>query len=110
MSEDVIYALFIAPLGGTPALYTSMFGIGLVALLVYSSTIMKEAITRLEVIGALLIVLGTLTIGSEGIFAPSSCWPVWTSRAPWLHCVWSWAWAGYAWPAPPKEAHRTQSG
>jgi len=71
MSEDVIYALFIAPLGGTPALYTSMFGIGLVALLVYSSTIMKEAITRLEVIGALLIVLGTLTIGSEGIFRPA---------------------------------------
>lgn len=65
------YALFIAPLGGTPALYTSMFGVGLVALLVYSSQVMKETITRREIVGAASIVLGTLTVGVEGIFRPA---------------------------------------
>ena len=65
------YALFIAPLGGTPALYTSMFGIGLVALLVYSSQVMREKITRHEIVGASLIILGTLTIGVESIFRPA---------------------------------------
>ncbi len=71
LAVDATFVRSIAPLGGTPALYTSMFGIGLVALLVYSTKFMKENITRLEVTGAILIVLGTLTIGVEGIFRPA---------------------------------------
>jgi hypothetical protein len=65
-----IYHLFIAPLGGNPALYTSMYGLGMVALLLYSTRVMKEEISRPELAGAVAICLGTLTIGIEGIFRP----------------------------------------
>jgi hypothetical protein len=65
-----LYHLFVAPLGGTTALYTSMFGMGLIALLVYSNWVMKEEISRLELAGAVAILAGTLTIGLEGIARP----------------------------------------
>jgi hypothetical protein len=61
-----VYALFVAPLGGDTALYTSM-----IALLPYSKWVMKERITRLELTGAVAILLGTLTIGIEGISRPT---------------------------------------
>ncbi|NIV35086.1 MAG: hypothetical protein GWN58_38215, partial [Anaerolineae bacterium] len=37
-----IYHLFVTPLGGTTALYTSMYGMGLVVLLPYATLVMKE--------------------------------------------------------------------
>ena len=66
-----VYHLFVAPLGGTTALYTSMYGMGLVVLLPYSVWVMKERIGRLELGGAVAILLGTLTIGVEGISRPA---------------------------------------
>ncbi len=65
-----VYHLFVAPLGGTTALYTSMYGVGLVALLFYSTRVMKEEISRRELAGAIAILLGTLIIGVEGISRP----------------------------------------
>lgn len=65
-----IYHLLVAPLDGTIALYTSMYGIGLVALLLYSAKVMREPITRTELGGALTIIVGTLIIGVEGVFRP----------------------------------------
>lgn len=66
-----IYHLLVAPLGGTTALYTSMYGAGLVALLAYSRTVLKEKNTRTEIFGALAILIGTITIGVEGVLHPA---------------------------------------
>jgi hypothetical protein len=65
-----LYHLLVAPLGGTTALYTSMFGMGMIALLLYSKLVMKEEISHLELVGAAAILAGTLTIGVEGISRP----------------------------------------
>jgi len=43
-----IYHLLMTPLGGTTALYTSMYGMGLIALLPYTARLMKERLSRLE--------------------------------------------------------------
>jgi drug/metabolite transporter (DMT)-like permease len=65
-----VYHLLVAPLGGTTSLYTSMYGAGLIALLPYTTRVMKERLSRLELVGAVAILLGTLTIGIEGISRP----------------------------------------
>jgi hypothetical protein len=65
-----LYHLLVAPLGGTTALYTSMYGMGLIALLAYSTRVMKERMNHRELMGALAILAGTLVIGIEGIFRP----------------------------------------
>jgi hypothetical protein len=65
-----IYHLFVTPLGGTTALYTSMYGIGLVVLLPYTTWVMKERISRLELAGVVTILFGTLIIGIDGISRP----------------------------------------
>ena len=65
-----VYHLLVTPLGATVALYTSMYGMGLIALLAYSFWVMKEEITRLQLAGAASILAGTLVIGLEGIARP----------------------------------------
>ncbi|MCJ7622194.1 MAG: hypothetical protein MUO76_01730 [Anaerolineaceae bacterium] len=65
-----IYHLFVTPLGGTTAQYTGMYGVGLLVLLLYSTQVMKERLSRRELLGALTIFLGTLIIGVEGISRP----------------------------------------
>jgi drug/metabolite transporter (DMT)-like permease len=52
---------------GPPALFSSMFGIGLVFLMGYAALVLKEKINRREAIGAAAIVLGTLVIGIENL-------------------------------------------
>jgi hypothetical protein len=66
-----IYALLVAPLGGTSALLTGMYGIGLVVSPGYSTRVMGEKITRLELGGAIAIVASTLIVGTEAVFRPS---------------------------------------
>ncbi|MFX1506667.1 MAG: hypothetical protein ACFFDC_11240 [Promethearchaeota archaeon] len=46
---------------------TSMFGIGLIFLMVYSSKILKEDISKIEYIGASILVIGTVIIGIENL-------------------------------------------
>jgi hypothetical protein len=65
-----LYHLLIAPLGAAIALYTGMYGIGLFALLLYTTWVMKEEITRPQLVGAVSILIGTLVIGVEGIARP----------------------------------------
>nr|MDO8115331.1 hypothetical protein [Candidatus Sigynarchaeota archaeon] len=63
--------LIIANLfGESPAIVTSMFGIGLVFLLLYSARVLHEHITRREIFGALVIIAGTLVLGIEAIARP----------------------------------------
>jgi len=61
-----IWAVLAQPYG-PPALFSSMFGMGLVFLMVYAAIVMKEKITSLEIAGASAIVVGTLVIGLENI-------------------------------------------
>ena len=65
-----IYHLLITPLGGTTAMYTSMYGVGLLVLLLYSVKVLKEPLNRQEWLGALTIVIGTSIIGVEGLQRP----------------------------------------
>jgi drug/metabolite transporter (DMT)-like permease len=65
-----IYHLFTTPLGGTTAVYTSMYGVGLLVLLLYSWKVLKEPLSRTELSGALAIFAGTLAIGLEGFYRP----------------------------------------
>ncbi len=46
---------------------TSMFGLGLIILLIYSSKVLKENISTTEYVGAAVLILGTLIIGLENI-------------------------------------------
>jgi len=55
---------------GPPSLFSSMFGVGLVLLLGYAAFVLKEEITRRELIGAAAILCGTLVIGIENISRP----------------------------------------
>jgi drug/metabolite transporter (DMT)-like permease len=55
---------------GPPALFSSMFGMGLVFLMGYAAFVLKEKTTRLELGGAAAILAGTLIIGIENISRP----------------------------------------
>jgi len=61
-----IYAL-IAQRHAPPAVYTSMFGMGLVFLMIYAARVLHEEVTRKQVAGAAAIIAGTLVIGIENI-------------------------------------------
>ncbi len=52
---------------GPPALFSSMFGIGLVFLMIYAALVLKENIHRREALGAATILIGTLVIGYENV-------------------------------------------
>ncbi|MFX1534012.1 MAG: hypothetical protein ACFFDI_07230 [Promethearchaeota archaeon] len=52
---------------GLASHYTSMFGLGLIVLMVYSSQILKEKITRTEYVGAAILITGTLILGFENM-------------------------------------------
>lgn len=52
-----------------PASYfTSMYGLGLIAMLWYSNKILKEKIDKWEIVGAGILMIGTVFIGIEGIY------------------------------------------
>ncbi len=63
--------LFIWPIlaqpYGPPALFSSVFGVGLVFLMLYAYWVLKEPISRREAIGAAAIVLGTSGIGYDNL-------------------------------------------
>ncbi len=50
--------------------YTSMYGIGLVVLLFYSSKYLKEQITKRKILGAIILIIGTIILGVDGIIRP----------------------------------------
>jgi len=58
----------LAAMFGPASLYTAVFGLGLVVLLIYAQRVLHEQITRREIIGAVLIIIGTLGIGIVSIF------------------------------------------
>ncbi|TVR51187.1 MAG: hypothetical protein EA426_20175 [Spirochaetaceae bacterium] len=50
--------------------YTSMYGLGLVSLLIFSRLALNERTTQRRLVGALLVVAGTLVVGAGRIVAP----------------------------------------
>ena len=50
--------------------FTSMYGIGLVLLLWYSHKYLKETITKRKIIGAVILIIGTIILGVDGILRP----------------------------------------
>jgi drug/metabolite transporter (DMT)-like permease len=52
---------------GPPALFSSMFGMGLVFLMIYAAAVLREKIAGRDAAGAAAITCGTLVIGAESI-------------------------------------------
>ncbi|MCS7283141.1 MAG: hypothetical protein RMK65_07905 [Anaerolineae bacterium] len=61
-----IWSILAQPYG-PPALFSSVFGVGLVFLMVYAAVVLKEKITFREALGATAIILGTLGVGYENL-------------------------------------------
>ncbi len=57
---------------GPPSLVTGMFGLGLIALMIYSSKILHEKVTTKMYFASILIVFGTVLIGIDGILHEES--------------------------------------
>lgn len=55
---------------GPSSYYTSMFGVGIIALMLYSGVILKEPIHPVQYAGAIVLTLGTLILGYDGIVRP----------------------------------------
>jgi hypothetical protein len=50
--------------------FTSMYGVGLVLLLWYSHKFLKESLTKRKIIGAVILITGTIILGVDGIIRP----------------------------------------
>jgi drug/metabolite transporter (DMT)-like permease len=61
-----IYAI-IAQRYAPPAIYTSMFGVGLIFLMLYAWKVLGERITLRHALGSVAIIIGTLVLGVENI-------------------------------------------
>ncbi len=61
--------IMLSNMFGPAYLFTNMFGLGLVALMIYSAKLLKEPIQRIEYGGAALIIGGSMVIAIETIFA-----------------------------------------
>jgi len=66
-----VWAVLAQP-HGPPALFTSVFGMGLVFLMGYAALVLKEKISGRELLGAAAIVTGTLVVGFENISRPEA--------------------------------------
>ncbi len=64
----VLYVWIAGTQDSVPSTYfTSVIGVGLIALLIYSYFVMKEPISKFEIIGAVTVILGTVVIGYDSV-------------------------------------------
>lgn len=69
-ASETITLMLANLFGEYPALYTSMFGVGMVFSLLYSTKFLGEKVIQREIFGSIVIIMGTLVLGIEGIFRP----------------------------------------
>jgi hypothetical protein len=67
LNQTIIIWMMIGTMYAPPSYYTSVFGLGLIALMIYSALVLKEEIQRIEYIGSIVLVFGTLILGYDGI-------------------------------------------
>ena len=69
--------------------YTSVYGLGLIALLLFSRRVLREPIRREQVAGALVIAVGTMVIGIAGLVRPApSLFDAPRARLLWFAASW----------------------
>lgn len=66
LNNSAFLWVMIANLHAAPAAYTSMFGFGLIVLMLYSERVLKEKVGRVRHTGALLLAAGTFLLGWAG--------------------------------------------
>jgi drug/metabolite transporter (DMT)-like permease len=81
-----LYMMASGYLGTSAVYFTSMFGIGLIFLMIYSTKVLKEPIMRVEYAGAAVLISGTIILGLNAIFGqdPSSSYATMDTTAVWL--------------------------
>jgi len=62
--------IMIANEYAAPSYATSMFGLGIIALMITSRIVLKEQLTKRHFTGAFILVIGTLVLGYDGITQP----------------------------------------
>ena len=69
LNNLTILWIMLSNMFGPSYLFTNMFGLGLVALMIYSAKILKEPVQLVEYLGATFIITGSMVIAIETIFA-----------------------------------------
>ncbi len=70
LNYSIVIWQIIALQFSSAAVFTSVFGLGLIVILVYSHYVLHEKITRKELEGSILIIFGTTFIGIIQLFEP----------------------------------------
>jgi drug/metabolite transporter (DMT)-like permease len=67
LNNTVFIYPIVAQRYAPPAVYTSMYAVGMIPLMIYASRVLGERITRHRALGAAAILVGTLVIGVENV-------------------------------------------
>jgi drug/metabolite transporter (DMT)-like permease len=67
LNNTIFFYAIIAQRYAPPAIYTSMFGVGLIFLMLYAWKVLGERITLQHGLGSVAIIIGTLVLGVENI-------------------------------------------
>jgi drug/metabolite transporter (DMT)-like permease len=67
LNQTIMFWMMLGTMFAPPTYYTSVFGLGLVALMIYSAKVLKEEIKRIEYIGSIVLIAGTLILGYDGV-------------------------------------------
>ncbi len=71
-NQSIVLWQFIAMQYSSAAVFASVFGLGLILLMLYSYFVLHEDIQRPEIFGAVLIVIGTMLIGFIQLTEPAN--------------------------------------
>jgi drug/metabolite transporter (DMT)-like permease len=66
-----LWAFLVGLTGAPMSYYTSVYGLGMIVSLIYSSKVLKEKILPIEKIGAGILISGTLLLGIDGVLRPT---------------------------------------
>jgi drug/metabolite transporter (DMT)-like permease len=70
LNNTVMIWQIIGTTFASAAVFSSVFGLGLILLMLYSRYILHEEITKIELLGAILIIIGTTLVGLFYIMEP----------------------------------------